>query len=331
VDRSLRLRVFASWLLGGAALVPLPLMAAPGADVGPAAVEAGERYQQGIKLYEDGDYAASLAEFRRAYSLAPAYQVLFNLARVHRQMQNYIEAQRHFERYLREGGRRVPRARAEEVRRELDELRKRVARLDIRCGEPDVEIFLDDESVGKTPLTEPVLVNAGRRRLTAVKPLYETFRTTLEVVGAETRVVVIALVEQAPAAPVAGPPAVVAPVAPAARAAPPTVAAPTRPWGTPIWLGFGAAGLLAAGAITTGVVSYVQAADAREQADRAPVGPSYDEQRRGAERWALATDLLAGASLATAGVTLVFALTSRPSTQTAWGVGPGGFVVAGRF
>ena len=220
MDRSLRLRVFASWLLGGAALVPLPLMAAPSADVGPAAVEAGERYQQGIKLYEDGDYAASLAEFRRAYSLAPAYQVLFNLARVHRQMQNYIEAQRHFERYLREGGRRVPRARAEEVRRELDELRKRVARLDIRCGEPDVEIFLDDESVGKTPLTEPVLVNAGRRRLTAVKPLYETFRTTLEVVGAETRVVVIALIEQAPAAPVAGSPAVVDPAVPVAPGRP---------------------------------------------------------------------------------------------------------------
>jgi tetratricopeptide (TPR) repeat protein len=312
-------------LSGASALSSAPLVAAPGAEASAATTaEAADRYKQGIKLYEEGDYAASLAEFRRAYELAPAYQVLFNMARVHRQMQNYVEAQRHFERYLREGGRRVPRGRADEVKRELDELRKRVARLDVRCDEPGVEVFVDDESVGTTPLAGPVLVNAGRRRLSAVKPRYETFRTTLEVVGAETRVLAIALAAQGPAAPVAA-----RPVAPAAA---PAEAPAHRPL-VPLWLGFGAAGLLAAGAVTTGVVSYVHAADARDQAaSDAPVGPSYDEQRRGAERWALATDLLAGAAAVVAGVTLAVALTSsRPPARTAWGIGPGGLALGGRF
>ncbi|HEU4535198.1 MAG TPA: tetratricopeptide repeat protein [Polyangiaceae bacterium] len=336
MSRTLRPGAFAWLLLAASALAPAPAAAAPGAEPdAPATAEAAQRYKQGIKLYEDGDYAASLAEFRRAYALVPAFQVLFNLARVHRQMQNYVEAQRHFERYLHEGGRRVPRARADEVRRELDELRRRVARLEVRCDEPGVEIFVDDESVGTTPLAEPVLANAGRRRLSAVKPRFETFRATLEVVGAETRVVEIALVASAPAS--AAAPAAGGPAAPAALAAPAAPAAPANGaraggWGTPIWLGFGAAGVLAAGAIATGVVSYVHAADARDQAAEGPVGPSYDGERRGAERWALANDLLAGAALVTAGVSLVVPLTSsRPPAQAAWGVGPGGLVARGRF
>lgn len=322
-------------LFGAAsALVPARAAAAPGADGDRATTaEANDRYNRGVRLYEEGDYPASLAEFRRAYGLVPAYQVLFNLARVYRQMQNYVEAQRHFELYLQEGGRRVPRARAEEVRRELDELRKRIARLEVRCEEPNVEIFLDDELIGTTPLAEPLLANAGRRRLSAVKPHYETFRATLEVVGAETRVVEIVLTKQGPApapAPAAPAPAAPAPSAagPAAPAAPPAGPAP----GPPLWLGFGAAGLLAAGAAVTGAVTYAHASDARDQAASAPVGPSYDEQRRGAENWALATDLLAGAALVTAGVTLVVALTSRaPARAAAWHPGPGGLVVGGRF
>lgn len=313
-------------VLSTAAFAPTRLVAAPsGAPSAATTAEANERYKRGIALYEEGDYAASLAEFRRAYDLVPAYQVLFNVARVHRQMQNYVEAQRHFDRYLSEGGRRVPKARADEVRRELDELRKRIARLEIRCDEPGVEIFVDDESIGKTPLAEPALVNAGRRRLSAAKPLHETFRATLEVAGAETKVVEITLVAQAPLLESRAAPAAPAP------APPPPAEAPGRGPGLPVWLGFGAAGVLAAGAITTGVVTYVHAADARDQAANAPVGASYDGQRRSAERWALATDILAGAALATAGVTLVVVLTSRSPTRASVGLGPGGLVAGGRF
>lgn len=349
VRTPLRLRALA-FALVGALVAPGPLAAAPAPDR-QAVAEATDRYKRGIKLYQEGDYPASLAEFRRAYELAPAPQVLFNIARVHRQLQNYVEALRHYERYQQEAGKKTSRARLAEVRREVDELRKRVAKLEVRSKQDGVDITIDDEPAGTTPLAEPLQVNAGRHRLSATKAHHEAFRTTVEVAGAETKVVEIALVEIAtPPAPAAS--ATPAPGAPAVSATATATAAEPPPskrrgpsWGaegpTPL-TGFIAAGALAAGAAVTGTFAFSEALQTRRRADRGPVNEEYDTQRQKAERWGLATDILAGAALITGGVSLYFYLKPRPAaapvpkptpTPAAWGldVGPGGLVVRGRF
>ena len=41
--------------------------------------EAATRFKKGLDLFKDGDYQASLIEFRRANELAPNYNVLYNI------------------------------------------------------------------------------------------------------------------------------------------------------------------------------------------------------------------------------------------------------------
>src|SRR4051812_42949552 len=62
--------------------------------------EAQRRYVRGKDLYEENDFQAALVEFRRAYDLAPNYKLLYNIAQVCYQLQDYPGALRTFNKYL---------------------------------------------------------------------------------------------------------------------------------------------------------------------------------------------------------------------------------------
>src|SRR5688572_21286235 len=54
--------------------------------------EARERFNQGLALFEDGDYGLALIEFERAYAVVPDYRVLYNIAQVNIQLGRYAKA-----------------------------------------------------------------------------------------------------------------------------------------------------------------------------------------------------------------------------------------------
>ncbi|HEU4539237.1 MAG TPA: PEGA domain-containing protein [Polyangiaceae bacterium] len=302
---------------------PSPQPQLPGGNA--ARDEARDRYRRGVRLYEEGDFQAALVEFRRAYELAPAFQVLYNIGHVYRQLQNYAEALRWLEKYLQDGGRNVPAARAEEVQREVEELRRRVAQLDITSELPGALVFVDDELVGETPLKGPLRVSAGRRRLRVQKPGYSVFEQSLEVAGAEVRSLTIHLV-QAPAPSVVVQPA----VAPE----------PWHRWTTLSWVGLSAAGVLGIGAAVTGSLAYRDASDVRDSANEGPVDGDVRDRSARAKNLALASDVMLGAAVLTAGLTLTLTLVrSPPSAETSstasapWSLSlnPGGVGIRHRF
>ncbi len=129
---------------------------------------AKARFEKGKKFYEENDFHAALVEFKRAYELVPNYSILFNIGQIYYQIQDYPEALRNFQKYLTEGGDKIPNSRATEIKREISNLRMRISYLDISTNKVGASIFVDDVLIGKTPLPGYVEISSGRRKVTAV-------------------------------------------------------------------------------------------------------------------------------------------------------------------
>src|SRR5262249_38985743 len=85
--------------------------------------EASQHFKSGVAFYKDKDFPAALVEFKRAYELLPNYSVLYNLGQTARELKDYAAALTAFERYLREGGAKIPPPRRKEVTAAVEDLR----------------------------------------------------------------------------------------------------------------------------------------------------------------------------------------------------------------
>jgi tetratricopeptide (TPR) repeat protein len=98
----------------------------PGDD-GEAVATAREHFKRGTEYYSEGDFRAALLEFERAHALRHSFRLLYNLGQVCYELRDYAGAERYFRAYLVEGEDEITPERREEVKRELDRLRQRVA------------------------------------------------------------------------------------------------------------------------------------------------------------------------------------------------------------
>jgi outer membrane receptor protein involved in Fe transport len=142
-------------------------------------------FKRGLTLYEEGDARAALAEFRKAYELAPHFAVLFNVGQVCVQLRDYACALDAFERYLEGGGREVPADRRAPVEARIATLRGRVARLAVTTSVVDVRIAIDDVPVGTTPLAGPLRVSVGQRKISAERDGYVPVTRYVDVASSE--------------------------------------------------------------------------------------------------------------------------------------------------
>ena len=162
---------------------------------GPAELnEAQRRFQRATELFEENNLPGALAEFRKAYSLAPNYRVLYNIGQLCFLMQDNPCAYGAFSSYLAQGAGEIPDKRRQEVQRDLARLQARVARLRILADRPGAQVTVDDVAVGTTPLAEPVLVAAGRPRVRVTLEGYQPATQVVEVAAMETARVEIHLV-----------------------------------------------------------------------------------------------------------------------------------------
>src|SRR5581483_4826515 len=68
---------------------PSPAAGPPSAA---AVAEARDRFQRGVDLSDEGNFAAAMAEFQRAYQLTHNPLVLFNISATHEAAGHYVEA-----------------------------------------------------------------------------------------------------------------------------------------------------------------------------------------------------------------------------------------------
>jgi hypothetical protein len=231
------------------------------------------------------------------------------------------------------------------VAKDIEKLRARVANLEITSAVADAEVTIDDVVVGKTPLAKPVLVSAGRHKVTISKSGFTPATRVVEIASAEKQAVQLDPVEQKSAPPVVvqPPPVVVQPPPPAQTAPPPEPPPPPPSKPVPV-AGIVVTSVLTVGAVVTGVLS-LSAKSALQDEVKSPTATrdSLDGAKSKLTGLALATDILAGSAIVAGGVTLIVGLTggpkkdapaeqkpaSLPSVRV--GVGPGSVSLLGTF
>ncbi len=300
-------RVFA--LAAAAVVFGLP----GGAFARPAdgTAEADARFRRGVELYKETDYGAALTEFRRAYALAPAYQVLYNVAGACYQLRDYACALRAFERYLTDGGAQIAADRRAEVERDIAVLRGRVVTVALSTSVPDVEIAVDDVPVGRTPLAEPLLMSAGRRRIVAAAAGRPAVTRVIDVAGGDRVELSLEIPDAHAQQAVSAGPRLVAPSREQPRVA--KDRAPRRERSVPVlpWI---ATGALAAGAAVTGVLALGASSDLDTELGAFPGdAPAIERERTRTATLALTADLLAGAAVIAGGVALYLTVAGGPA------------------
>lgn len=151
--------------------------------------EARERFSRAVELYDEGRYEAALVEFQRAYDLAPAAPVLFNIAQVHAAMGHAVAAVAAYERYLAEGGEAISAARRADVEAALRTQRARIARLTIAVSAPGATIAIDDVEVGISPLPSAIEVDSGEHVVSARAAGHEGVRRRIRIAGGREEIV----------------------------------------------------------------------------------------------------------------------------------------------
>src|ERR1700722_87009 len=214
------------WACGAFAIAIAVLLTATGATAQPsppadartASSEARAHFERGVSFYEETDYAAALVEFKRAYTLSPTWQVLFNIGQSYFQVRRYAEALVTLTQFLEEGQDRIPEPRRSTVEAERADLANRVGHARISSNVAGARVTIDDTDVGVTPLTAPTLVSVGVRTIRAVTPGNAPVEQEVSVPAGETVAVHLAFPEAAPAPPAPLSPAVAARATPAAPA-----------------------------------------------------------------------------------------------------------------
>jgi hypothetical protein len=172
-----------------AADVAPPTTSAPSPDV---KAEARERFDRGLHLFEKGENAGALAEFKRAYQLIPNPVVLYNVGLVYAATGRPVDAVDTLTQFLADPGT----ATAEEKTHAAgvrDDQAKRIAQLVVLTDHP-AKVEVDGVEVGHTPLSVPLRVASGshvvaieaagflgsRREVTLAGQLTETIAMSME-------------------------------------------------------------------------------------------------------------------------------------------------------
>ena len=169
-----------------------PTAAAPPAGPSPAVkAEARERFDTGLHLFEKGENAGALAEFKRAYQLIPNPVVLYNMGLVYAAMNRPVDALDTLSQFLADPGTAgaQQKTHAEQVRAEQD---KRIAQLVVLTDHP-ATVEVDGVEVGRTPLAKPIRVGSGSHVVAVEAPGFLGSRREVTLAGQLTETIAMAM------------------------------------------------------------------------------------------------------------------------------------------
>ena len=319
-------------------LIPLGASAQSSAaeDIGSA--KAGVRFQQAVELYREGSYEGALAEFRKAYQISPSYRVLYNIAQTQYALHDFVGAHKSLMQYVSEGRGEIPAERRIQVDEMSAKLMDRIAHVQIATNVAGADIRVDDVSVGTSPLSGPISVNAGTRKISAFKTASPEAIRILTVAGKES-VTVELHIDQ----PMVNLPRVAANASlPSSTTQITKTLEPSAPSRTGLIVSLSTTAALAVGTGVFGYLALGAQKDLKEQVDTYPNTREKIEQARTRSRnFGYVTDAFGAATLVSGGVALYCALShsgaapkaKSPRKSQPFVVAPtvGGMVLLGSF
>ena len=143
--------------------------------------EAKERFDRGLKLFDSGDSEGALAEFLRAYELAPNPYVQLNIALVYARLSRPVEALRALDDMLAHATEVDP-TRLAQAKTLREAQADRVAEVDVETVAGAV-IEVDGVTIGSVPLARPLLIASGTHTIGALAAGFQAARKTLTLAG----------------------------------------------------------------------------------------------------------------------------------------------------
>lgn len=148
-------------------------------------------------------YRDAIRHFELAHRAAPSADLLYNIARSHELLNEYVEAADSYEHYLRDKVNAPDRTELEGHIRELRDLdrRRREAAtrqnaptlLRITVNQPGAALRLDDRDLGVSPVTRPIEVATGMHTLTVQAPGSQLWRGEIRARQGETATATVTL------------------------------------------------------------------------------------------------------------------------------------------
>jgi tetratricopeptide (TPR) repeat protein len=297
--------------------------------------EAARRFETARVRYAQGDYERAAIELERAHTLVPDPRVLYKLGKLWLHLQRHAQARRAFEKYLKDSGAEVSPDSRRQVELDLEQLREKTAELEVSVNVSGCEVLVDDVPFGHSPLSAPLVLDAGEHRVSLQKQGYLVHETRLTLAGNAVHRL-DAILEPAHPEPTPVPPARSErprPGAPPPRVQPATTATPTL-----TWVAWSVTGALAAGAATAGVLGFVAASELDELKDDPNASRDALERQAGRAEFRLITaDILAGATLLAAGSALYLTFSAEEKAphgsaqRVSFRISPAAVSVAARF
>jgi hypothetical protein len=245
---------------------------------------AQAHHANGVRHYQQGHHAEALAEFLRAYSLYHEPRLLFTLGQLHYELGQRALAWSALRSYL-DRVVEMPADRRALVERQLDTLRQYTGHVDVAVDVAGALIHIDDRDVGRSPLTQPVLVDAGSHRVTVTRPGYASTSLNVAVHAQEQAQVALTLT--------------------------PLHVASGDHLETVAWVSTGTLTTLALASAVATVISshrYDEARRTPHDGDPASIRRELEQRQSRVQLLSRVTDVLAGAALISGGVAVSFTL-----------------------
>jgi len=147
--------------------------------------EAAERFDRGLRLFNQGENAGALVEFKRTYELTGDPSTLFNIGLVYAELKRPVEAVDALDMLLKSSAKlgAEQRQKAERVRAEQHTF---VSFVDVSSN-VQAMIEIDGVETSHTPLGAPLRLASGHHVVGAVAAGYAPSRKTIDIAGGETQ------------------------------------------------------------------------------------------------------------------------------------------------
>lgn len=168
----------------------------PPPDPEPSSADSYKQHMSnGVKLYNDGNFGAAIAEFEAAYAERPRASPLVNLALCHKSLFHYPKAIAALERALEHHGDTMEAEDRTAAETAIREMRALLGYITVEVTPSHAVVYVDDEPLAPGAKDKPVPLGPGKHRIVARAEGYEDAEENVTVTSADRdKVVRFALV-----------------------------------------------------------------------------------------------------------------------------------------
>ncbi len=154
---------------------------------------ARAEYEAAEILYADGDFAGASLKFQRAYDESKDPRLLWNQAAAEKNLRRYVKVSELVERYVQESGDKLTEADRAEAQALLDTVKAFIAEVTFTVAPEGARVFVDDAEIGTAPLSKPVRLEMGERRMRVEKEGFVPYSASRSFDGGSTATVDVKL------------------------------------------------------------------------------------------------------------------------------------------